>query len=168
MRPVVVRLFALALAAVVGAACNDEKTGPRGSIQRAELNGTYSCRQVDAYFAGSQGIGWYRFPTCAAYYTVTNPSRADSVETFPFTVTETDLFRRKDSPDGAIRYDSTTATLTVNYADRPSEDYRAISDPQGLLLIRRLPPLDFNSDSQSDSVIVYFLQDAGGAPAASR
>ena len=162
-----VRLTVL-VAIAIGTGCGDEKTGPRGSISREELNGDYECQRGLGYFAGPSGTGWYEFRSCPAYYTVTNPSRADSAETFPFTITEGDRFLRQDFPDAILRYDAATSTAFVDYADRPDEAYGAVYAVEGLVLVRRPETFDFSGDGEPDSLELYFLKKPTPAPTNSR
>jgi hypothetical protein len=156
------RLFVRLLVPVAGVlvlACSDDNVGPRGRVSRAEINGYYECIQALGWVSGRPENASYFRAGCAGYKTLTSPDRTDSAETFPFTITGTDRLRREDFQDeGVVQFDSTTATITVQFPASPVEEYLAVYVGQQLQLIRQVPAFDYTGDEVPDSLELYFLK----------
>jgi hypothetical protein len=144
-------------AALVAAACKDSSAPGRATIPRAALNGTYNCTRMFALYRGPQGAGWYT-GTCGAYIKITDSTRADSIETFPFTIYPTDIVRRRDFPDATLVYDSTARIAVMQYEARPTDVYDVSSDGSHIVFDQRFNPFDFSGDGQPDSLLLRFVR----------
>ncbi|MFN2399537.1 MAG: hypothetical protein ABR543_12995 [Gemmatimonadaceae bacterium] len=157
MRKFVVRLAVLAV--VMGTiACNDKGPSAPQLLLRAALNGSYTCAESFFHYAGPQGLGFY-LGSCQNYLSATNPNRADSAETKPFTILQNNTFSRLDFPAGTVQYDSTTQVVRVTFPDRPAENYVAAVETGRLVLSQRYPAFDFSGDGIADTLIVRFTKD---------
>jgi hypothetical protein len=147
-----------ALAALgVGTACKDSNEPPTLRIPRASLNGDYVCTRMLAYLDGPQGLGWYT-GNCNAYISVTNPSRRDSIETFPFEIRIDDSVFRIDFPEGTLQYDSLDFEAVVSYAELDPDIYHVGIEGGRIVLEQVFQPFDFSGDGAADSLVLTFTR----------
>lgn len=150
-------LFALAATAI---ACKKDSVGPvrDPGPSRALLDGDYDCVEFRAFYQGNMGLGYYR-GSCRAYLTITNPTRSDSIETFPFTIFPSNDVSRIDFPSGfgALSYDSSTSIATISYPSRPNDVFD-VSLEGGLIFFDQTLFFDFSGDGQADSLFLTFIK----------
>lgn len=144
---------------VVAVACKDS-SGPARPPSRADLNGIYQCERVDAYYYNpTTRVAQWRYGDCAAYISVTNPSRADSIDTMAFAIRPNNSVQRfVEVVNGTAQYDSTSGMLYILYPDRPTDSMRAGNER----LVQRYPPFDFTGDGRTDSLVITFLRTVRG------
>jgi hypothetical protein len=141
--------------AVAAAACGSSTEAPKLAVPRADLNGDFVCVSSIAYYNGPSGLGYYK-GSCNAYLSRTNPSRADSIDTAPFTILSTNAVRRVDFPGATMQYDSTSGVVVLHYSARPDEVYQVGFQSGSWYLERDFPPFDFTGDGQIDSLRLFF------------
>jgi hypothetical protein len=147
--------LALFVALVTAVACKDS-TEPARPPTRAELNGIWRCYRANLFSVNPQNnIARWRLGSCGEYIAVTNPSRADSIDTTTFVINEMDeVTRAIEFRPGEIAYDSAGALASVTYPDRPAVVY----DVTPGFLTHRLDGLDLTGDGVPDSLQLTFCK----------
>ncbi len=144
------------LAAAV--ACRNDPTAPRlNGPSRSVLNGSYTCVGFKAFYQGPDGLGYYR-GSCLNYLMISNPTRADSTETFPFTINPNNDVSRVGFPGGVgmLQYDDAAARATIVYQGRSNDDFDVTVDA-GAILFEQTLVFDFSGDRRADSLFLTFM-----------
>ncbi|MDQ3518333.1 MAG: hypothetical protein M3466_07990 [Gemmatimonadota bacterium] len=144
---------------ITAGACKGDPTEPRPSApSRSVLNGSYTCVGFKAFYQGPAGLGYYR-GSCRNYLTISSPTRQDSVETFPFTISPDNAVSRPSFPGvfGMLQYDVPAARARIVYPGRP-DDYFDVSAEGGTVLFEQTRVFDFSGDGRADSLFLTFLK----------